>query len=124
MHELSIAEDIINVVNQEAAKAGAIKVDVVRLRVGALSGVVPDALRFSFARSHGRGRVRRHKGPASTGGQDDDASLFQVVGGDLHGHAVPVQVGRHLENARPLRHLVHGVDGVVDQVHEDWGQLI
>ncbi|OAN48375.1 hydrogenase nickel incorporation protein HypA [Chloroflexus islandicus] len=49
MHELSIAHNIVNIASTAAAEAGAEEISVVHLRIGALAGVVADALRFSFA---------------------------------------------------------------------------
>ncbi|NJM07298.1 hydrogenase maturation nickel metallochaperone HypA [Candidatus Gracilibacteria bacterium] len=49
MHELSIAMQLVDVAARAAEDAGAERVSVVRLRLGALSGVVRDALEFSFA---------------------------------------------------------------------------
>ena len=48
MHELSIMQSALNDALREARAAGAARVHEIRLRVGALSGVVPDALRFAF----------------------------------------------------------------------------
>jgi hydrogenase nickel incorporation protein HypA/HybF len=48
MHELSIAMSLIGIAEEAARKAGASHVTALYLRVGALSSVVPDALRFSF----------------------------------------------------------------------------
>ncbi|MEI7769428.1 MAG: hydrogenase maturation nickel metallochaperone HypA [Chloroflexales bacterium] len=48
MHELSIAMNLVEVAESAARKAGATKVTALYLRIGALSAVVPDALRFSF----------------------------------------------------------------------------
>jgi hydrogenase nickel incorporation protein HypA/HybF len=48
MHEFSIMESALNQALREARKAGAARVHEIRLRIGALSGVVPDALRFAF----------------------------------------------------------------------------
>jgi hydrogenase nickel incorporation protein HypA/HybF len=45
MHELSIAESVVEAVLE---RTGGATVSCVRLRVGRLSGVVPDALRFCF----------------------------------------------------------------------------
>lgn len=45
MHELSIAQSVVEAVTE---RADGRKVISVRLQVGRLSGVVPDALRFSF----------------------------------------------------------------------------
>jgi hydrogenase nickel incorporation protein HypA/HybF len=48
MHELSIALNLVDTADRAARDAGATRVTVVRLRLGALSGVVADALHFSF----------------------------------------------------------------------------
>lgn len=48
MHELSIAQSMLGIVLQEAARHGAEKVQKVVVRVGAYSGVVPHSLRFCF----------------------------------------------------------------------------
>ena len=48
MHELSIAEEILHIIEAERERHGFDKVEKVRLRAGALSGVDPQALEFSF----------------------------------------------------------------------------
>ncbi|MFI1535624.1 hydrogenase maturation nickel metallochaperone HypA [Streptomyces anandii] len=48
MHELSIAEAIVEHADGLARADGATAVSAVRVRVGELSGVVPDALDFAF----------------------------------------------------------------------------
>lgn len=48
MHELSIALSIIEGASQEALRRGASSVDVVHLKLGPLSGVVKEALLFSY----------------------------------------------------------------------------
>lgn len=48
MHELSIAYSVVETVENAALEAGASRVSAVRLKIGRLSGVVIDALRFSF----------------------------------------------------------------------------
>jgi hydrogenase nickel incorporation protein HypA/HybF len=48
MHELSIAMNIVQIAEEAARKADFSRVMVLHLRIGALSSVVPDALRFSF----------------------------------------------------------------------------
>ena len=48
MHELSIAQEILDIIEAERKRHGFEKVEKVRLRVGALSGVDPNALEFSF----------------------------------------------------------------------------
>jgi hydrogenase nickel incorporation protein HypA/HybF len=48
MHEVSIMEEAVRLAVDAAKSAGANHVLALRLRVGALSGVVPDAMRFAF----------------------------------------------------------------------------
>lgn len=49
MHELAIAEELLRIVLQELEPWGAgARVRRVRVRIGQLSGVVPEALRFAF----------------------------------------------------------------------------
>jgi hydrogenase nickel incorporation protein HypA/HybF len=48
MHELSIATEVLEAVRREAAKRPGARVQKVGLRVGELSGVSEDSLRFSF----------------------------------------------------------------------------
>jgi len=48
MHELSIAQELIEIVEDAARAADAARVEVVYLRLGRLSGVVADALHFAF----------------------------------------------------------------------------
>jgi len=48
MHEVSLCESIMDILKEEAARAGAVRVKSVRLLIGELSGAVPDAMRFAF----------------------------------------------------------------------------
>ena len=48
MHELSIAENILSIVEDYARRNDISKVLTVKLRIGEMSGVVPDALTFCF----------------------------------------------------------------------------
>ena len=48
MHEVSIMTEALRMAEDAAQTAGAGRVLKLRLRVGSLSGVVPDALRFAF----------------------------------------------------------------------------
>lgn len=48
MHELAIMDSALNMALDQAEKAGALKILKIRLRIGTLSGVVPDALQFAF----------------------------------------------------------------------------
>lgn len=46
MHEMSLAEGVLQIVETAAAEAGARRVTEIRLEIGALSGVEVEALRF------------------------------------------------------------------------------
>ncbi len=48
MHELALAQEILNIVEQHVPSASVPDVRSVRVRVGSLSGVVPDSLDFCF----------------------------------------------------------------------------
>jgi hydrogenase nickel incorporation protein HypA/HybF len=48
MHELSIMQGALDLALDQARQAGATRIHQVRLRIGVLSGVVPDALQFAF----------------------------------------------------------------------------
>jgi hydrogenase nickel incorporation protein HypA/HybF len=48
MHEVSIMEEAVRMAVETAKASGANRVLVLRLRVGTLSGAVPEALRFAF----------------------------------------------------------------------------
>jgi hydrogenase nickel incorporation protein HypA/HybF len=49
MHELGIAESALGVALEQARQAGATRVLRIVVRVGALSGVDPEALQFAFS---------------------------------------------------------------------------
>ncbi|HVA63472.1 MAG TPA: hydrogenase maturation nickel metallochaperone HypA [Terriglobales bacterium] len=48
MHELSLALSLIEVVEEQAAARGGLRVRAVRLRVGTLAGVSDEALAFAY----------------------------------------------------------------------------
>ena len=48
MHEMSIAQSVIGTVLKESEARGLGPVTCVRLRIGRMSGVLPDALQFSW----------------------------------------------------------------------------
>lgn len=49
MHELSIAQNILEIIQQSVSQDELVDVRVVRLKVGTLSGVVADSLDFCFS---------------------------------------------------------------------------
>jgi len=48
MHEMSLAESVIELVEYRARRNGSTRIKTVRLEIGKLSGVEPDAMRFCF----------------------------------------------------------------------------
>ena len=48
MHEMALAESMLQIVQDHAAEAGARRVLTVRLELGQLAGVDPEAMRFCF----------------------------------------------------------------------------
>jgi hydrogenase nickel incorporation protein HypA/HybF len=48
MHELSIAQSLLKIVEDESKKHGVSQVTKVHVRIGTLSAIVPEALAFSF----------------------------------------------------------------------------
>jgi len=48
MHEMSLAESVVEIVAEAAAKMQALRVNAIWLEIGDLSCVAPDALRFCF----------------------------------------------------------------------------
>jgi hydrogenase nickel incorporation protein HypA/HybF len=48
MHEMGIAQNIMDIVEQEMARHGATKLSTIRLTVGEFTAVVPESLSFCF----------------------------------------------------------------------------
>ena len=48
MHELSIAQSLLEIIEHEVLPYKGARVTTVTLRIGKLSGIMPDALRFGF----------------------------------------------------------------------------
>jgi hydrogenase nickel incorporation protein HypA/HybF len=48
MHEMALAESVLDLVEFRARRAGSRRVKTVRLEIGRLSGVEPEAMRFCF----------------------------------------------------------------------------
>ena len=54
MHELSIAQNILDIVRENVPQGDEVLVRAVRVKIGAMAGVVPDSLAFCFsAITHG-----------------------------------------------------------------------
>ncbi len=49
MHEISLMQTILDTAQQQALAQGATQIHRIRLQVGAMAGVVPEALEFAFA---------------------------------------------------------------------------
>ncbi|RPI06211.1 MAG: hydrogenase maturation nickel metallochaperone HypA [Ignavibacteriae bacterium] len=48
MHELSVAQSIVEIIQQHVPRSEWERVAAVRLKIGAIAGVVPESLEFSF----------------------------------------------------------------------------
>jgi hydrogenase nickel incorporation protein HypA/HybF len=48
MHELSIAQNIVEIIQQRIPESEWKQVATVRIKVGVVAGIVPDSLKFSF----------------------------------------------------------------------------
>jgi len=48
MHEMSIVENLLEIIQRHAPTNGAARVKVIRLRIGEMTAVVPESLRFCF----------------------------------------------------------------------------
>ncbi len=48
MHEMSLAESVLGVIEDYASREDCLRVKIVRLEIGKLSGVEPEAMRFCF----------------------------------------------------------------------------
>ncbi len=48
MHELSLCEGVLQILEESARRQGFARVKCVRLEIGGLSGVEPEAMRFGF----------------------------------------------------------------------------
>ncbi len=48
MHEMAIAQSVLDIAKQEGYRHGLRRISMIRLQVGALAAVVPDSLKFCF----------------------------------------------------------------------------
>lgn len=48
MHELSIAEELLQIITKKASQVGIGKIEQINLKIGEFSGILPDALIFAF----------------------------------------------------------------------------
>ena len=82
MHELSIAMSIVEIASEEAARQNAARVEAVHLRLGALSGVVKDALLFSWDLACDETPVAGAKlAIEETGGTELEVTALEILDG-------------------------------------------
>lgn len=48
MHELSIAQNIIDIISEQCLRSGHTRIEAVNIRIGRASGIMSDALFFAF----------------------------------------------------------------------------
>ena len=72
MHELSIAQEMIRIIEAERANHAFTIVEVVRIRAGSLSGIDPRALEFAF-------EVTRAETCAAGARLEVEAELMQIL---------------------------------------------
>jgi len=48
MHELSIAQNLLDIVSGQCLKSGFTEIESINIRIGRASGIMPDALMFAF----------------------------------------------------------------------------
>ncbi len=56
MHELAITQNILRIAMEEAERAGAARLDVIKLSIGAMMDIVPDSVQF-YLDALGRGTI-------------------------------------------------------------------
>lgn len=59
MHELSIALSLLEFVEEESERRGGAEITAIHVKIGELSGVVPDALASAFAMARDHSRLLR-----------------------------------------------------------------
>jgi hydrogenase nickel incorporation protein HypA/HybF len=77
MHELGIAQNIVEIVQESVPRAQVPSVRVVKMKVGRLAGVVPDSLEFCFSAIVGNTELRGarlHIEQVSTAGRCHDCA--------------------------------------------------
>jgi len=48
LHELSLTQNLIEIAEEHASRAGASAIKSITMKIGTLSGVIPDAIEFAF----------------------------------------------------------------------------
>jgi hydrogenase nickel incorporation protein HypA/HybF len=116
MHEMALMESVREIVDEAARANGAARVAVVRLQIGALASVEPQALRFAFD-------VVMKGGPAETAVLEIDrvpgaawcwdcVATVALGAGEV---ACPVCGGHRLEVTGGTEMRVHEIDLASDQ---------
>jgi len=49
VHEVGIIQSVLEIAESQARRSGALRINEIRMRVGRMTGVVPDALEHAFA---------------------------------------------------------------------------
>lgn len=108
MHELGIADSIIQAVLHKMQESGYARVDVVALRIGALTDIVPDALEFGFevlTRDTPLAETRLQietvpvHGKCDDCGRDFEVNEFVFICPNCEGRAIEMSSGDELEIA-------------------------
>ena len=109
MHEMSIAQSLLKMAEEEIARQGCTRLEVVNVKYGALAGIVPESLQFCFetmiqGTPHEGARLEMEELPlqlhcpfcgADFGGEGQDALVQPCPGcGEQFGHVV--KQGREL----------------------------
>jgi hydrogenase nickel incorporation protein HypA/HybF len=89
MHELSIALELVELASTEAGRLGDVRVVAVHIRAGPLSGIVHDALRFSF--------------DLATAGTIIEGARLEILSEDVIAWCVTCAVGRELADVQHRR---------------------
>ena len=82
MHELSIAQNVLDIVSEQCTRSGYTRIDSVNLRIGRASGIMPDALIFAFNAIKSEsiaGAAEIHIEEVPVAGQCNDCSSRFVV---------------------------------------------
>lgn len=88
MHELSLAESAMELIEAAAQREGFVRVRVVRMEIGALSCVEPEALRLAFA--------------AASTGTCADAAMLEILSVSGEGECMDCRHRAMLESSYDL----------------------
>ncbi len=116
MHEMSLMESVREIVDDAARANGTARVAVVRLKIGALAAVDPEALRFAFD-------VVMRGGPAESATLEIESvpgaawcwDCARTVAVGAHASGCPECGGHRLEITGGTEMRVHEIDLAADQ---------